>query len=137
MTTNIPAGWALVPLETLSRWRKWCLGYEWPKGQDWESHDVYLAIADEIRTKYEDATPPVDAVPGEPVTYRPSREDVMAALVDVDRIRDSVPHWKGWSGITGACERITNLLRYGSDWDAKLTTPTAPQAVGEPDKAKP
>lgn len=55
----------LVPMETLSRWRKWCLGYEWPKGQDWDSHDVYLAIADEIRTKYEIAqAAPTDA-PGE------------------------------------------------------------------------
>ncbi len=55
----------------------------------------------------------------EPPTYRPSRDDVQAALVDVDRIRDSYKGWGGWSGIEDACARITKLLRYGTDWAAK------------------
>jgi hypothetical protein len=60
---------------------------------------------------------PASAAAPEPVlasAYHPSVDAVKEALVRVDRIRDSYPHWKGWSGIPQACEMITHLLRYGS-----------------------
>lgn len=96
----------VVPLEALSRWRKWCLGYEWPKGQDWDSHDVYLAIADEIRTKYEENI----SVPGKSLSLSDAifgSDGLRAKALAAPQARSLVPLTE---------DDHQRLFRIASDW---------------------
>lgn len=120
----------MVPREALSRWRKWCLGYAWPKGEDWDSHDVYLAIADEIRKKYEDAAPATSLLASEPASDEPVGWQVWWGLIDMQ------PHWPPFKTHDEAFVHAATIKSKTEVRPLYTTSPAAPEPAVNEDAAR-
>lgn len=125
---NIPAGFALVPLKSTN-----AMHYAWMDVYDTNGWNSMQAMWDAVLAVAAVSTPPVDAVPSEPVAKARSHEEIAAAGLGLEYVH-SVLRWAA-CGDVHTPERIASLHTSYRIVDKLVNTAPAapPMAQAEPE----